>query len=254
VTPSFLALGSRRLEYALLPAPPGKPTLVFLHEGLGSLSTWRDFPARLAAQAGCGALVYSRFGHGQSDPEHETRGPDFFWREARATLPSILAALGLTNVVLVGHSDGATIALCHLASGFHAKGAIVAAPHIFVEELTVRAIAALAATWKDGAVRTRLQRHHRDADATFAAWSGHWLDPEFAGWTMVPELAAIAAPILTLQGTDDIYGSMRQIDEIAAHARGPVTLRKLERCGHDPFRDRTDHVLALAADYIARLR
>jgi pimeloyl-ACP methyl ester carboxylesterase len=254
VTPSHLALGARRLEYALEPAPPGAPTLVFLHEGLGSLSMWRDFPARLAERAGCGALVYSRFGHGRSDPETGPRGRDFFRREARETLPAIRAALGLEDVVLVGHSDGGTIALCHLASGFAARGAIVAAPHTFDEEMTWRAIEQQRASWAGGALKARLARHHSDPDATFAAWADHWLDEKFRGWSIVAELCAITVPLLVLQGQDDIYGSMRQVDEIAAHARGPVELRKLAGCGHDPFRDKTDEVLALAAAYVARLR
>jgi pimeloyl-ACP methyl ester carboxylesterase len=254
VTPSFLALGSGRIEYALARAPAGAPTLVFLHEGLGSLSTWREFPALLAARAGCGAVVFSRFGHGQSDLEAAPREPDFFWRAARETLPSILAALGLDDVILVGHSDGGSIALCHLASAFRARGAVVAAPHTFNEEVTLRAIEQQRANWADGTLRSRLARHHRDPDTTFAAWSGHWLDPKFRDWTIVPRLAAITVPLLVIQGEDDIYGSMRQIDEIAANASGPVELRKFSRCGHDPFRDRRDEVLALCADYVARLR
>ncbi len=254
MTPSLLALGSGRIEYALAPAPSGAPTLVFLHEGLGSLSTWRDVPARLATRTGCGALVYSRFGHGQSDPEATPRDPDFFWREARETLPSILKALGLDDLVLIGHSDGGSIALCYLALGLRARGAILAAPHAFNEELTRRAIAGQRAQWADGALKQRLLRHHRDPDATFTSWSDHWLAPEFRGWTIVPRLKAITAPLLVMQGEDDIYGSMRQIDEIAAHAGGPVELVKLAGCGHDPFRDRPADVLELCAGYVARLR
>ncbi|HUK58077.1 MAG TPA: alpha/beta hydrolase [Stellaceae bacterium] len=253
MTPAFLALGARRLEYALDPAPSGAPTLVFLHEGLGSLSTWRDFPARLGKRAGCGALVYSRFGHGQSDPELAPRGPDFFAREARETLPAIRAALGLDDVVLVGHSDGGTIVLCHLAAGFAARGAIVAAPHTFDEEMTWRAIEDQRAAWRNGVLKARLARHHRDPDATFAAWADHWLDEKFRGWSIVPELRHITAPLLVFQGESDIYGSMRQVDEIAAHAGGPVELQKLAGCGHDPFRDKTDEVLAHCADFVGRL-
>ena len=156
--------------------------------------------------------------------------------------------------MLIGHSDGGTIALCHLAAGFRARGAIVVAPHIFDEDVTWRAIEAQAAAWDDGALRQRLARHHLDPDATFAAWSGHWLDPKFRGWTIVPQLRTIAGHILAVQGADDIYGTMRQIDEIAAHAAGPVELAKLPGCGHDPFRDGPDEMLALCADYIARLR
>jgi pimeloyl-ACP methyl ester carboxylesterase len=254
VSPGFAALDAGCIEYSALPAPPGAPTLVFLHEGLGSLSMWRDFPARLAERAHCGAVVFSRFGHGNSDPETAPRGPDFFKREARQTLPALIGALGLRDIVLVGHSDGGSIALCYLAAGGTARGAIVVAPHTFDEDVTWRAIAAQHAAWGDGRLRGRLMRHHRDADATFVAWADHWLDSGFRDWTIVPELAAIDRPVLAIQGEDDIYGSMRQVDEIAANAGGPVEVRKLAHCGHDPFRDRPDDMLALCAGFVERLR
>jgi pimeloyl-ACP methyl ester carboxylesterase len=208
---------------------------------------------RASPRAQCGALVFSRFGHGNSDPETAPRGPDFFKREARVTLPALFDALGVADIVLVGHSDGGSIALCYLAAGGAARGAIVVAPHTFDEAVTWRAIAAQHAAWGEGALRGRLQRHHRDVDATFHAWANHWLDSGFRGWTIVPELAAIDRPILAIQGEDDTYGSMRQVDEIAANASSAVEVRKLAQCGHDPFRDRPDDMLALCADYIARL-
>jgi pimeloyl-ACP methyl ester carboxylesterase len=250
---SFWERDGRRFDYALTPPQAGAPTLVFLHEGLGSVSMWRDFPTRLATCAGCGALVFSRLGHGQSDPEAGPRPPDFLVSEGRATLPALLAGLGLLDVVLVGHSDGGTIALTYLGSGQRARGAIVVAPHVVDEEVTWRAIKRQRAAWPDGRLRAGLARHHRDPDAAFAGWSGHWLSPEFRGWSIVPMLRAITVPLLAVQGAEDIYGTMQQIDEIARASGGPVTLAKLPGCSHDPFRDQPDRMLELCADFIAGL-
>jgi pimeloyl-ACP methyl ester carboxylesterase len=244
----FVAVSGRRVEVARTPG--NAPTLVFLHQGLGSVSMWRDFPARLAQRTGCGALVYSRLGHGNSDPEPGPRAPDYLLREGRETLPALLGALGLGDTILVGHSDGATIALAYLAAGLAARGAIVAAPHVFDEAITWRAIERQRGDWASGPLRARLQRHHRDADAMFEAWASFWLAPEFRGWSIVPLLATIRAPLLAVQGEDDAYGTMRQIDEIAAAAAGPVELAKLAACGHDPFRDQTARMLDLCAGFV----
>jgi pimeloyl-ACP methyl ester carboxylesterase len=249
----FVALDHRRFEYVLTPAPRGAPTLVFLHEGLGSVSMWRDSPYRLAARTGCGALVYSRLGHGSSDPEPGPRAADFLLAHGRETLPALLARLALDDVVLVGNSDGGTIALACLAAGHAARGAIVVAPHVFDEEATWRTIERQRADWPDGRLRARLARHHRDAAAAFEGWAGHWLSPAFRGWSIVPLLSAIRVPLLAVQGEDDRYGTMRQIDEIARCAAGPVELAKLESCGHDPFRDAPERVLELCASFIAAL-
>jgi pimeloyl-ACP methyl ester carboxylesterase len=232
---------------------PGAPTLVFLHEGLGSLSMWRDFPARLSQRTGCGTLVYSRLGHGGSDPETLPRPADFLLTHGREVLPSLLAELGVSDVVLVGHSDGGTIALTYLAAGHPARGAIVAAPHVLDEPVTWRAIAEQRTRWGDGKLRVRLARHHRDPAATFEGWTGQWLAPEFRNWSILPLLPAIRVPLLAVQGVDDSYGSMRQIDEIANHAGGPVELQKLADCGHDPFRDAPNRMLDLCAGFVSRV-
>jgi pimeloyl-ACP methyl ester carboxylesterase len=245
-----VALAGRRFEHELTRAADGAPTLVFLHHGLGSRALWRDVPAALAARTGCGALVVSRLGHGESDPEPLPRPPDYLLREGRETLPALLAALELRDIVLVGHSDGGTIALAFLAAGHPARAAIVAAPHVFDEAVTWREIARQRALWP-GALRAGLARYHRDPDATFGAWADFWLAPAFRGWSILPLLAAVRCPILAVQGEDDPYGSPAQIEAIAAHAPGPVRLEKLPACGHDPFRDRREHMLALCADFIA---
>jgi len=214
---------------------------------------WRAVPETLARRTGCAALVYSRAGYGWSDPADEPRRPDFMLDEARTVLPALLAKLGLADVILVGHSDGGTIALAYLASGHRARGAIVAAPHVIDEAITWQAIVAQLAQWPDGTLRARLARHHRDADAMFRSWAGVWLAPDFRGWSIAALLPAITVPLLAIQGFDDPCGTMRQIDEIARRAGGPVEIARLERCGHDPFRDQPERTLALAVGFIARL-
>lgn len=246
-------IAGQHYEHVLTPAPAGAPTLVFLHEGLGSVSMWREFPARLAEHAGCGLLLYSRLGHGNSDAEKLPRPPDFLLTHGRETLPLLLAALGLDDVVLVGHSDGGTIALAYLAAGHTARGAIVAAPHVIDEPVTWRAIAEARARWSDGKLRVRLARHHRDPAAVFEGWTSQWLAPEFRNWSILPLLREVRVPLLAVQGEDDIYGTMRQIDEIASRAAGSVELAKLEACGHDPFREAPRRMLELCAAFVSRL-
>ena len=249
----MIAVDGHRYEHVLIAAPAGAPTLVFLHEGLGSVSMWRDFPARLSARAGCGALIYSRLGHGSSDPEPLPRPPDFLVTHGREVLPALLARLGLGDVILVGHSDGGTIALTYLAAGHPGRGAIVAAPHVLDEPMTWRAIAEQRARWPDGKLRVRFARHHRDPAATFEGWTGQWLAPGFRNWSILPLLPTIHVPLLAVQGEDDGYGSMRQIDEIANYSRGPVELQKLADCGHDPFRDAPRRMLDLCAAFVSRV-
>ncbi|HUZ73912.1 MAG TPA: alpha/beta hydrolase [Stellaceae bacterium] len=250
----FVAVFGHRLEYRFVPARrAAMPVLVFLHQGLGSVSMWRDVPERLAECTGCAALVYSRQGHGWSDPAAAPHRPEFMLVEGRTVLPELLARLGCDDVILVGHSDGGTIALAYLAAGHRARGAIVVAAHVRDEAITRDAIAAQRRNWDEGTLRRRLQRHHRDVDALFHAWAEIWLSPEFHSWSIAPLLSRIAVPLLVMQGHDDSHGTMVQVDEIARRAPGPVEVAKLENCGHDPFRDRPDIALALCAAFIARL-
>lgn len=249
-----VAVGGHRLECDLIPPQRDRlPALVFLHQGLGSVSMWRDVPQWLADRTGCSALVYSRLGYGWSDPAPEPRCPDFMLVEGRAVLPELLARLGLSDVILVGHSDGGTIALAFLAAGHRARGAILVAPHVFDEEITRSAIERQSAEWPNGVLRRRLARHHRDPDAMFRAWAKIWLSPEFRGWSIAPLLPAVTVPLLAIQGIDDTHGTMRQVDAIAEHAQGPVAIEKLEACGHDPFRDHPEFVLARCAGFVAQL-
>lgn len=230
------------------------PTLVFLHEGLGSVALWRDWPAKLCAQLGCAGLVYSRQGYGLSDATPDVRGPsrtengqrhgrllpDYMHREALEVLPGLLHALGIERPVLLGHSDGGTIALIH-ASRYPVAGCIVMAPHVMVEAISVQAITAARQAYETGPLRQRLAPFHADVDGAFWQWNDIWLSEAFRAFDIRPELHSIQAPLLAIQGEDDPYGTMAQIDDIARHV--PSTrLLKLPGCGHSPHRDQPEAV------------
>jgi pimeloyl-ACP methyl ester carboxylesterase len=239
---------------------PRAPMLVFLHEGLGSVSTWRDFPARLCEAGGFRGLAWSRPGYGRSTPRRpgERWGPDFMHRQAIEVLPSVLAGLGLDVARdppwLFGHSDGASIALLHAAAfPDRVAGAIVVAPHVFVEDVSIASIAAVRETYLAGGLRDRLARHHDDADSAFFGWNDAWLDPAFRGWNIERELAAIGCPVLAVQGEDDEYGTMAQVEAIACGVPGARVLA-LARCGHSPHRDRPDEVIAAAVAFVRAAR
>ncbi|HYX66572.1 MAG TPA: alpha/beta hydrolase [Burkholderiales bacterium] len=233
----------------------GEPTLVFLHEGLGSIRQWRDFPAQLAAATGCRALVYDRYGYGQSDVLAEPRRTvQFMHDEALLSLPDLLRALQIQNPVLIGHSDGASIALIHAGAGYEVRGVVVMAPHVFIEPVCLSSIRKAAETFATTDLPARLGRYHRDARKTFYGWADVWLDPEFEGWDIRDDfLPKIACPVLAIQGYDDEYGTLVQLDEIARRVKGPCELLKLEKCGHAPFRDRLDEVLRAVAGFVKRL-
>jgi len=202
--PCLVAAG-RRLEYRWIPAARrDAPTLVFLHEGLGSAALWSDFPDRLAAATGSGALIYSRYGFGRSEPLRESRTPDYLDREALDALPAVLEARGIERPVLVGHSDGATIALIHAAAGrWPVRGLLLEAPHVFVEDETIRGIERVRAEYDTGRLRGKLQPWHDDVDATFRGWADLWLLPGFRSWNIERVLARIRCPVLVIQGSDE---------------------------------------------------
>ncbi|MBM3567643.1 MAG: alpha/beta hydrolase [Alphaproteobacteria bacterium] len=252
---AFLLAGGKRLEYRWLgPRPSAAPTLVFLHEGLGCVSMWRDFPERLVAATGCGAMVYSRAGYGASDAVELPR-PLAYMHDEAALLPEILGRLGIERAILVGHSDGGSIALIHAGSGKTGPsllGAITEAAHVFCEDISVRAIAAAREAWEQGDLRARLGRHHgANVDCAFLGWNRAWLDPGFCAWNIEAYLPAIAVPLLAIQGEDDEYGTMAQLDAIAAKSGGPVETLRLAACGHSPHRDQAEAVLARMAAFVA---
>jgi pimeloyl-ACP methyl ester carboxylesterase len=246
----FLQAAGRRIEYQQIPGLPGRPTIVFLHEGLGSIALWRDFPARCAVAAGCPALVYSRYGYGQSEPLHEPRRPDYLDTEALEVLPAILDQLEIECPVLFGHSDGASIALLHAGgAGRPVAGVIALAPHVFVEAEAIRGIAATLESWKTTPLREKLARFHDHVDSVFAGWHDIWTAPEFREWNIERYLPRISCPVLVIQGEQDEYGTMAQLDRIAAGVPGVVQLR-LQSCGHSPQRDQPERVLAATTDFL----
>lgn len=254
VKAGFVQVGGRNLEYQLIPAHQiNRPTLVLLHEGLGSVSMWRDFPARLAAATGCRILVYSRHGYGQSDIPEASFSTDYMHDEGRGVLPQLLRELEILNPVLVGHSDGASIALLHAGDHRNAvAGLVLMAPHCFVEDISIRSIEAAKRAFDDTDLSSRLTRHHRDVKRTFRRWNDIWLHPDFRNWNIEDCLAHITCPILAIQGEDDEYGTMAQIEAIAAQAsRSPrVELLKLADCRHSPHRDQTLSVIEAICRFV----
>ncbi len=218
-----------------------KPELVFLHEGLGSLSAWRDFPSSLAAATGHAALIFSRAGYGRSPAKPGPWPVGFMHDEA--------AALSLDeDSILIGHSDGASIALLYAAE-HPVRGLVLEAPHVFVEDKTVASIALLG-----DEVRARLARRHDHADALFDAWRGVWLSPAFRAWNIEEVLPRVRAPTLVIQGDDDEYGTVAQVDAIRRQLGGPCETLMLPDCGHAPHRDQPERTLAAMRAFIGRLR
>ena len=249
----FVRVRGRQLEYQLIPAHQiNRPTLVLLHEGLGSVAMWRDFPARLAAATGCRTLVYSRYGYGQSDVLEEAFTPDFMHREAREALAQLLAALKIENPLLVGHSDGGSIALLYAGGGFSASGLVLMAPHCFVEDISIRSIEAAKVAFETTDLPARLARYHRDVSRTFHGWNDIWLDPAFRTWNIEDCLPRIRCPILAIQGMDDEYGTLAQIEAIQRQATASpgVEVLKLADCRHSPHRDQTAAVIEAIGRFV----
>jgi pimeloyl-ACP methyl ester carboxylesterase len=237
-------LGGRPIEVLDLPGTPSRPArapLVLLHEGLGSVGLWREFPSQLHAATGRRLIAFSRYGHGRSAAPPRPRTPAFFHEEALEVLPGLLSALDVEQPVLVGHSDGASIGLIHAAH--HPVTALVLlAPHVFVEDICVTAIRGTRETFLAGELRERMARHHDDPDAAFWGWCDVWLDPAFPEWNLEDEAAMVRAPTLLIQGAEDPYGTLAQLDRIEARARAPVQ-RLVLPGGHSPH---LEHGPALA--------
>jgi pimeloyl-ACP methyl ester carboxylesterase len=248
----------KRIEYRMILGNAGKPTLVFLHEGLGCVALWREFPDRLAKALGCPAVVYSRLGYGQSDGlnagTNHRRNARFMHDEALVALPALLDALGVQNPILVGHSDGASIALIHAASsGRPVAGLVLMAPHVFVEAVTVTSIAKIAETYETTDLRQRLTAYHSHVDDAFRGWADIWLSPTFRTWSLGAEVQALRVPTLVIQGEDDEYGTLAQVDAISEAAPGPVTRCVLANCRHSPHRDQEKVVIAAVKAWECKL-
>ena len=250
----FLLAARLRHEISWAARPrPGMPTLVFLHEGLGCVAAWRDFPALLAAETGCGAFVYSRAGYGGSDPVALPRPLDYMEREA-ALLPEILDVAGVRDAILVGHSDGASIAILHGASDTaspRVRRLILEAPHVFVEDIGVKSIEEARDAWKNTDLKIKLTKlHGANVDVAFQGWNRAWLDPAFRAWNIEAALPRLRAPVLVIQGAEDPYGTLRQVEAIEAGSAAPVTRCLLTPCGHSPHKDRPAETLAAMAAFV----
>jgi pimeloyl-ACP methyl ester carboxylesterase len=246
-----VVIDGRRIEAVELPGDPSRRTVVLLHEGLGSVGLWRGFPAALAAATGRRVLAFSRFGHGRSEPPARPRTPAFFHEEALEVLPELLAQLDAPEPILVGHSDGASIALIH-AAHHPVTGVVLLAPHVVVEELTTEAIRETRRAYLEDGLRERMARHHDDPDAAFWGWCDVWLDPAFARWSLEKEAAALAAPVLLVQGAGDPYGTLDQLDRIEARAPGAVE-RLVVPGGHSPHLEQPEPVVARIAAFAERV-
>jgi len=224
------------------------PTLVFLHEGLGSLGLWRDFPRRLVEKTGLGAFVYSRAGYGKSDPAPLPR-PVRYMHDEAGLLPGILADAGIADPILVGHSDGASIAIIYAGQGNRARALLLEAPHVFTEESGLQSIAKMRELYPTTDLREKLSRWHANVDAAFNGWNGAWLDPEFRKWNLEEFLPRIEQPVLIIQGKDDEYGTIKQVEAIQRGANHVQSLL-LDDCGHSPHRDQPEKTLEAMARFI----
>ena len=251
----FVNIHNTQLEVRQISVKSGLAPLVFLHEGLGSVSLWTqrglDWPQAVCEATGRAGLVYSRRGYGHSDPVPAGRnclGADYMHREAWEVLPALLAKLRIQNPVLLGHSDGATIALLY-ASRFPVTACIAMAPHVLVEGMAVKAIAQAKIAFESNGLRERLARHHADVDGAFWQWNDVWLSEVFSRFDIRPECRSITAPLLLVQGLDDEYGTMRQLDELALATPHAQQLR-LANCGHSPHRDQPQKTIEAIADFL----
>jgi pimeloyl-ACP methyl ester carboxylesterase len=227
------------------------PELVFLHEGLGSVSHWRKFPAEVARATECPVTVYSRYGSGNSDVLTDPRAVTYMHDEGLCVLPDLLSQLQIQNPLLIGHSDGASISIIHAGAHNHVRGLVLLAPHVFVEDLSVESIAEAKTIFETTDLAEKLARHHRDAARTFWGWNNIWLHPDFRRWNIEEYLPRVTCPILVIQGLDDQYGTMAQVEAIQRQAGGPVEVLTLADCRHSAHRDQHDAVLAAITRFVA---
>ncbi len=248
------------LEVQRIAGNAAQGTIVFLHEGLGSVAMWRSFPAQVCAATGCAGLVYSRQGYGQSAPAARPLPPTYMHHEAWEVLPALLSQLGIDHPIMLGHSDGGTIALLY-ASRFATRSCIVMAPHLFVEDISLRSIAAARVAFESSDLRGKLAKFHSDVDGAFWQWNDVWLSEGFRSFNIEVECTQIACPLLAIQGVDDPYGTMAQIDALKGtfiNENGTQSkylllrqLLKLEQCGHSPQRDQTYAVISKVASFLS---
>jgi pimeloyl-ACP methyl ester carboxylesterase len=236
----FLRIGASDLEYRMIgPAPESAPTIVMLHEGLGSAGLWGDFSEKLQAATGAGVFAYSRTGYGASTPAKLPRPLDYMHIEALDVLPKVLETIGFRRGLLLGHSDGASIAAIYAGShqDHRVEGVALIAPHFIVEDISVASIAEIKAAYETTNLKEKLARWHKDVDNAFYGWNGAWLDPAFRNWDISEFLAYIRVPMAILQGVDDVYGTMRQIEIAQEECYCPVDVTEIPGAGHQPHRE-----------------
>jgi pimeloyl-ACP methyl ester carboxylesterase len=250
-----VVVDGKRLETLWFePETAARPTIVMLHEGLGSVALWKDFPQKLALRTGCGVLAYSRYGHGGSDRLMEKRPIEFMHHEGEVVLPELLDKLGITRPILLGHSDGGSISLIFAGKYPERPSALLLeAPHVFVEDLSVASITLAKDHYQTTDMRPKLARYHKHVDETFWGWNDIWLDPQFRWWNIEEYLRAIRCPILCIQGEEDEYGTIAQVQAIKA--RVPATeIVMLPNCKHSPHRDQPETTLERMAEFVAGVR
>jgi pimeloyl-ACP methyl ester carboxylesterase len=248
----FLRIGESDLEYRIIgPAPEQAPTIVMLHEGLGSAALWGDFPEKLQAETGAGVFLYSRAGYGASTPVKLPRPLDYMHREALDVLPKLLDATGFRRGLLVGHSDGASIAAIYAGGvqDHRVRALALVAPHFIVEDMGLAAIAETRTAYETTNLREKLARWHKDVDNAFYGWNGAWLDPKFRDWDISEYLAYIRVPVAIIQGADDQYGTHRQVEIAQEECYCPVDVTLLQRAGHSPHREAPAPTLQAISDF-----
>ena len=252
----FLEVGDARLECrAWGPAPAEAPTIVLLHEGLGCVELWRQFPAEVARRTGYGVFAYSRAGYGKSSTGPLPRPLDYMTREAVDVLPKVLDGIGFERGILLGHSDGASISAIYAGTipDHRVRGLCLIAPHFFAEEPGLKAIADAKTAYEVGDLRARLAKYHADPDNAFRGWNGAWLDPEFKNWNIEEVLAYIRVPTLAIQGRDDQYGTVAQLESLQDLTYSPVDIELLDDCGHAPQIEQPEKTLGAIAKFVRRL-
>lgn len=254
--PGAITVDGKRLEATCYGPPPGEaPTIVMLHEGLGCVALWRDFPQRLAEATGFGVFLWSRAGYGESDPVDLPRPLDYMTREAMDVVPGVLDAIGFRSGILLGHSDGASIAAIYAGGveDFRVRGIVLMAPHFFTEPGGLDSIAQAKVAYETGDLRGRLAKYHRDVDNAFRGWNDAWLDPRFRSWNIAESIDYLRIPVLAIQGADDQYGTLTQIEEIENRIYSPVDVEILADCSHSPHLEQPDKTLSAIAEFCARL-
>ncbi|HWW17315.1 MAG TPA: alpha/beta hydrolase [Candidatus Saccharimonadales bacterium] len=248
-----VCVDGKRLETLLILPTPDAPVMVMLHEGLGSIAMWKDFPQRIAEATSCGVLVYSRYGHGQSQRLAEKRSVDFMHQEAKAVLPELLGQFEIQRPILLGHSDGGSIALIYAGTWpERVRGLVLEAPHVFVEDFGLRSTVAIREAYESTELREKLARYHDHVDETFRGWNDIWLDPRFREWNIEEYLDAITCPTLVIQGEDDEYGTVAHVEAIQRRVPRAQTLI-LRRCGHSPHRDQPELTLDAISKFVTSI-